>query len=150
MIEDDLAIQGRRFVQKWAPRLHLLDWQIKLAVGPVDDHNSADVSVAWRDRVALITLGPDLVAKTRADVPYYRDVPIEDIIEQTVVHELLHILEYPIARQFEADLEQWIGTAGVATRETWEHWHDSREWWINAVARVLADADRGAWTNDEP
>ena len=123
--------QLRAFVKKWLPwwrdRLGLRDWHIDVeACGPSDLEDAyADCTPQFPKRSARIRF---LVPSAREEVWEKYDV------EETIVHELLHIV---------------FGTVGVGLGEDYDSAKMSPmvlvEQQINALAHALVTLKRGSW-----
>lgn len=149
MTEDDLLAAARGFVAKWRPRLHLTDWRIFVEIGEVPENEGAHLSTDWRERASVLILPPDHAKRQRDACRWHKHQTDAQMLEETVVHELLHACEFPAGGAFEQEFEAWMGD-GTATSTCRDLWRNYRECWINHVTRVLIEADRGAWTKEVP
>lgn len=74
----------REYVDKWVERLFLQGWIIHVTVSKIDDEPYANIAVNGLYREATITFFPHLFEQG------------DDIIEETVLHELVHIITDPL------------------------------------------------------
>ena len=148
-VSDDLLKQARRFVAKWQPRLRLMDWDIWVEGGDVDANHAAESSTEWRMRRAHLTFPSNCIQRSRDGGEHAPDTTDAEIIEQTVLHELLHVAEQPLADRVDDEICWLVGTrdsGALIGAELRNGWRDYREWFINHVTRALMDAERtGGW-----
>jgi hypothetical protein len=140
----DVLSEARKALACWQPRLRLTDWDIWVEIGPVAHPDWAAFSdKEWRMRRAHITLPPDYLQRIHDGAECLPGETDAQSVEHTVLHELLHILEEPLAARVATEIDWWVGDsskqAGVVGAELRNSWRDYREWWINHVARVLLD-----------
>lgn len=97
-ITDEERAEFKRLIPIWQKRLHLGNWRI--FVGRKRPANClAEVEVKPADRLALIHVGRD----------WGSDAPFEGELEETVIHELLHVLLYDLATLAEEADEEKAG-----------------------------------------
>lgn len=89
-ITPEQVAEFRRLTEIWTDLLHLKDWRVRFSrKRPVA--NVADVEIFPTDRLARISIGRD----------WGSEAPDEWELEDTVVHELLHIKLYDLAEAAE-------------------------------------------------
>lgn len=140
----DLLARVEALVAKWQPRLHLEGHRIFAEIGELAKHEGARLDTDWRAGASVLTIPLDYAERQRAGCKWRAHQTDDDLLEDTVVHELLHACEHPIAGQFEQEFESYMGD-GVVTSACRDLWRDYREMWIDHLTRVLLEADRGAW-----
>lgn len=134
-------------VRKWQPRLHLSDWQIGVEIGPVGKVNQARVRITWSDQTALIRF-PGNFLQLDHELLQAFGYSDDRLIDYTVVHELLHIHEYPYSSHAREETDWAFGKPGdkVLAGELYNTSIRSyAEQWVSRVARILVEADHGAW-----
>jgi hypothetical protein len=144
MVSEDVLSMARKALAKWQPRLRLQDWDIWVDIGNVSDsHWAAQSDKEWRVKRAHITFPSDYLEKMRESevLPGTTDMAM---VEETVIHELLHILEEPEASHVNDDVLWICGDRenGVFFANLHNAWRDYREWWINHMVRTLLEAER--------
>jgi len=152
MTEAELLFAARAAVLKWQPRLHLLDWEIEVAIGALDDDREngrsslAQVKMGYTIKRARITFPANF--ERRCDDDAYAYPPdAEARVETVVVHELLHVTEQPFHARISGEVENLVGADGAFGLELRTAYTYYRENWINAQTRVLIEADRlGGWS----
>lgn len=130
------------FGAKWIPRLRLQDWDITFRVAKCENtHHIGECFAEFRRRSAIITIDPDVRARV-ADLPVGQGVRKGREVEQCVVHELFHVVEQPHMHW----LRDEIWKDGKTEPKAWAMFQDYQETFIEAVSRVLLEADAaGAW-----
>jgi hypothetical protein len=82
----DDAMEFERYVKKWQVRLGLQDWRIVMSPKPAKGSLAEMANWDWRQRQVTCRLGPD-----------WKSTPVNSTtLEQTAVHELLHVLLYEL------------------------------------------------------
>ena len=151
MTEAEIRSLAESLVATWRPRLDLLDWRIAVSVtADVERPRGAETKCGWHTKQALIRVPPDYAERAHGE--YGEALPgrsDEDILEESIVHELLHLVGYPLTDGFEKELE-WLvgreGQGGIVGAPLQTAWSNYQEWWINHLARVLLRAERtGGW-----
>lgn len=149
-MSDELLSLARKAVAKWQPRVHLVDYRISVVVGlpDYDDGNAlGHVKMGHTIKSALIYIPPDF-SKRVAEEAYCHATDLGEQVEEVVLHELLHVCEQPYHGRVEGNIEHLVGTEGMLGEEIRTAYTYYRENWINAMCRVLLEADRGAWAHD--
>ena len=72
-------------VEKYQGLLNLRDWRIEVSDQPAQKGAMADCSISIEDHLAVISIGTDWGSKTVTD----------QLVIETAVHELLHVLLKP-------------------------------------------------------
>lgn len=82
----DDALEFERHLRRWQQKLGLSDWRIVLSPKPAKRVMAQMTNWDWQQRQVTCRLGPD-----------WKSTPVNDFtIEQTAVHELLHVLLYEL------------------------------------------------------
>lgn len=145
---DDVALvlaEARRALALWQTRLRLGDWDLWVEIediGVAMPH-AAQCHTEWRVRRARITLPPDYLARIHGRTECLPDQDDAHLVEFAILHELLHVLEEPLVSRVDDEIRWYVGdraSGGIIGAELRNSWSDSREWWINHVARALIDA----------
>lgn len=129
---------AKHYVEKWKPRLNLRDWAVHVELRAVSDQAIAQIVTSCDDHAALIKLPPEFHERSTDNVAWYDtgDGDSADLrLEATIVHELLHLHEYPVKDLFWEKMDE-------ATQALF---HKYQEHMIEMNARALIAADRGAW-----
>lgn len=149
----DLLALARAALATWVPRLHLGHWQIELRLEePGKGIEGMSVSTEWRGLKARICIAPDYLAVVERHL-FTGDAPAA-IVEEGVVHELLHLIEEPLRSQLDTEIVWAFGdkrddTPGMVGFSGRTLWTDYREMWVNQVCRILISADRsGGWRTE--
>lgn len=144
--EDELRVLGQRFVDKWQPRLRLQHFDLKVRIGETSNPNyGAESAIAWRFVRATITLPRNCVSRSRAAEDYLADVPRERILEETIVHELLHVFETPEVDHVRDEINWTVGEDSITGAPLRNGFRDYREFVINGLVRILLDLDARGW-----
>lgn len=144
VVQFDLLGKAERFLKKWQPRLRLADWDIWVEIGKVDDDHAAESSIEWRTRRAHLTFPADHIQRSRDRGETPPGMNDAEIVEHTVIHELLHIGEQPLAARVADEIDWMAGKQGAIGAELRGGWREYREWWINAMVRTLLEAERSS------
>jgi len=135
---------AQKYVHKWQPILRLMDWDIEVEVGDVDDNHLAESTKEWRNRRGWITLPDNFLEKAHDRRIQLSGETDEMLVEHSVLHELLHILEEPECEHHQNEIDWAAGKDGnVLGAELRNSWRDYREWWINHVVRAMLSMDKG-------
>jgi len=86
---------GHAQLARWQPLLRLADWDIDLRLVTTEWRKSGDIKVDLDDRKAILLLKADM--------------PAEDL-EETVVHELVHLRLYALDQMLEGLLTAVFGS----------------------------------------
>lgn len=82
--EDALAFES--YIRSWQSRLGLQDWRIVMSPHPAKGAMAEMTKWDWKQRQVTCRLGPD-----------WKATPVTPhSLEQTAVHELLHVLLYEL------------------------------------------------------
>jgi hypothetical protein len=142
---------GSAFVERWQPRLQLQSWRMRVEVAEVSDEHSAEAHYQWRFRRAVITLPPDIIERTRQRERFSLAQSDHEIVEEAVLHELLHLAEAPEVDHLAETLESLVGAEGVLGDGARNSLRDYREWMVNQITHLLLDMQaRGAWGTHGP
>lgn len=147
----DLLTEAQRALGVWQSRLRLLDWDIWTEIGEVSDpHYAAQSSREWRMLRGRITFPADFIKNVRDKGECLPDETDAQLVENTVIHELLHFLEGPLSSRVDAEINWYVGDSsdagGVIGSELRNSWRDYREWTINQVVRALLLAYAGFYS----
>jgi hypothetical protein len=84
-----LSIEQRelafKYLEEYQTLLNLRDWRITLSDKPAQKGTMADVRISHEDHLATVSLGAD-----------WGQPPTDEIIRQTLIHELLHVFLRPL------------------------------------------------------
>lgn len=149
MTKDAILVAAQAAVAKWQSRLHLEPWLITVQVKSLDGESSGSIYVNKRKQTATVNIDAGQPAFYRREHLAWREETDEQLVERTVVHELVHLMHEPWQQLCSAQIN-WAfgegkgrGQIGVDAVNAYE---DFREAATNPVARVLIEADRsGGW-----
>lgn len=146
--DEALLRRARAYLLKWQPRLNLLGYEIELRVEPpVEqvDVRLAECSPQNRSRLAVIRVAPD--HDERAVKANNGQFTADQELENTVIHELCHLLTNDELANLHFEAERLVGrdhnTPLVAA--LWASIHDLEETAICRMTRLLIQAERGRW-----
>lgn len=143
---DELKSLAEGFLRKWRQRCHVADWDLRIAIETVDENYGAESRYQWRERRGVIVLPPDVISRHRSREFFSACMSAQDIVEESVVHELQHVGEVPLSEIVMDELTRQFGDTGVAHGMLLAAVRDWREWWICHTTRMLIEAERsGGW-----
>lgn len=143
----DILKTANELLDKWVGRIHVADWQIKVGVEDFGEEEcSADILInPWR-RMANIKVREDCPSWTRGKYPVWEDETDEQLIERSIVHELIH-LSHSTEQSIVDEYMKEILEEGKFTESIRLAILDLKETTVNQVTRILIEADRsGGWT----
>lgn len=85
-------------LERWQDELNLRDWRIKLIEKPAKKTVMAEVDIDLEARVAKVALSPG-----------WKLEPTDNEIDQTALHELLHVMLKPLLEAAKLKNEALIG-----------------------------------------
>ena len=132
-----LCDKGLELIQKWQPRLHLQDWRYAVCIGEVGDQYCMQVGVDWRNKEFVVTIPPDYIDRERHGRPFVTDMDDDTLVEESILHELLHVCEYPLLGYVEEELEWLVGTNSSVGDRIRPILHDYRETLVSHFARII-------------
>lgn len=132
---DDVQARAEAYLAKWQPRLGLGGWRIALRFGETDSGTSANSEASWTWEDAIITIAPDF--EKQRDVSIDAGLSADRVLEELVIHELLHFVDQPMAMQVEQIIDRFIGKDSPASTMARDVFSDYQELWINRVIRAL-------------
>lgn len=99
-----------------------------------------------RQKRAKVILPPDHMTRAREKNLAPDDCTDYELIEETVLHELIHLCQQPWVVHIGREIEWLVGTSGTVGDPIRSALEEMCEAWVNDRARVLLDADRGKWS----
>lgn len=124
---------------RWVNRLHLDDWQFAVESGEPRGGAVAQTHIDWRNKTATIRIPLDLYARcTKAQLLVSGDSE-DAVLQDTVAHELAHLLMEPLYGIFCEQLDYAVGTSPSADILKKLH-YDMVEITTNNFVRVLLEA----------
>lgn len=127
--EEEVEAWGR----KWAPRLHVTDWEVRYKVGDLGQA-AGQCDWDWIKHSAVVTIDDGMPG-----VYAFKGVREGREIESVVVHELLHLIQPPNIGQIHEMLKDHPQIDQAFT--------DLSERMIDLFVRILLEADAGAWAS---
>lgn len=112
--------QVRKIARKWQKHLGLTNWKIKVEWGTDMDEEDGKV-------YGLNTYDPNHMTST---IKVLKDDTDHDI-EETIVHELLHLLMFPLE-----------SAAGFSIKSPSDQWETAMEQTINKLSELLVNGYR--------
>lgn len=94
-------VEARAILARWQPILRLADWDIELRVVSGPWRKSGDVKVDLENRKAVLLLNAE---------------PLSENLEETIVHELVHLRLYEMDQMLVQLLDAVFGTAADEPR----------------------------------
>ena len=135
-------------LRKWVPRLHLQDWRLDVVLArPESGDCMAEAEFNWQHYYAVMRLAPECLSRWRERHPPRGILPDNRIIEELVVHELVHLTCAAECADLETHIFGIAGHDGVLGRSFRNTWEGFNELWVDRMVRVLLEADDGTWNS---
>ena len=136
---NDLLIEkALGYVTEWTERLHLQDWSVKVGRGETNREEWIAASrTNWRDMIGSITIPPTYEAHLEREADLRRYVDLDRELENTIVHELLHIAWSSRITDIRDALHETLGEgarAGILSAL-----ERAEEFAVNMMVRALLD-----------
>ena len=130
---------------KWVDRLRLKDWTLTLKVVPVAPMDgqplAGKVDKDSANRLAIISISDGLPSPTSL----WHAATGHDglrMAEQTIIHELFHVLEEPLRNNLAETVDEILGKNSPQSMLLWNAFYRYAEHMANSVSAILLEADR--------
>jgi len=103
MSGNSLQSLAEQVLAVWQPRI-VPDWKVQVAIQVPNKDTIGEVTFNCYSKEALIRVHPDILEKVQKETYYPgRPLVLDDLVERTIVHELLHLwgaFSHNVLREF--------------------------------------------------